>query len=134
MKPRATTESTADATSRARQVKTATAWRRAHLEHWQQYQKTYNRRPEVRRRRRAYDLRIRYGLTLSDLERIWAAQGKRCPLCQSPLELEKACVDHVRNTHHVRGLLCSGCNIVLGYVEKLTQPDWLIRAEHYLLQ
>jgi hypothetical protein len=72
-------------------------------------------------RRRANALRLTYGLTLEDWDRLFAAQGGRCALCnrhQSELSFV-LCVDHDHITGKVRGLLCRACNGALGYFEKI---------------
>lgn len=48
-------------------------------------------------------------------ERLAAAQGGRCAICQLPLT--KPCLDHNHNTGAVRATLHNGCNALLGKLE-----------------
>lgn len=48
-------------------------------------------------------------------ERLAAAQGGRCALCQLPLT--KPVLDHNHSTGAVRGTLHNGCNALLGKIE-----------------
>jgi hypothetical protein len=47
--------------------------------------------------------------------RLETAQGGRCGVCNLPIF--KPCLDHDHSTGAVRGVLCTGCNALLGKVE-----------------
>lgn len=74
---------------------------------------------------------------MDEYEEMYKEQGGKCALCGLP---EKAtngdktarlCIDHDHDTGEVRGLLCRGCNHILGAIE--TKPkEWLLKAEAYL--
>lgn len=81
-----------------------------------------------RDRVRGYELKRRYGLTLSDLQQMHAAQDGKCAICHKALKV-RAHTDHCHKTGKVRGILCGGCNIVLGHLEK---PGFLDSALDYL--
>lgn len=71
--------------------------------------------PHVRRRRQ---LARRYGITLEQYELMLEHQGSRCAICGLPHEESRPlAVDHCHATGRVRGLLCTGCNVALGYFE-----------------
>jgi hypothetical protein len=75
----------------------------------------------------------RHGLTLAQYEEMVAAQGGRCPLCDSTPS--RLVIDHSVSARKVRGLLCAPCNGMLGRLEKGTQfasPAWLKNALRYL--
>ena len=76
-----------------------------------------------RRKRRAK----RYGLNLQQLEQIEAI--KRCQLCGIP-DTETKCLhlDHSHETGIVRGILCTGCNLSIGYLERLMREKLLDKA------
>jgi hypothetical protein len=64
-------------------------------------------------------LKSKYGITLDDYARMFAAQNGRCAICNTPPERgTNLHVDHDHKTGRVRGLLCSRCNLNLGRVEK----------------
>lgn len=61
----------------------------------------------------------KYGLTLETFETMLLQQEGKCAICKINFsESEKPNIDHCHEKGHVRGLLCSPCNIVLGYMEK----------------
>lgn len=63
--------------------------------------------------RDAYYVRT-YGASTEKLERLVAAQGHRCPICQRAIVLgTKTHVDHDHVTGQLRGVLCSRCNPIL---------------------
>lgn len=63
---------------------------------------------------REFQLRYAYGLEPGEYERMFASQNGRCAICQRQ---KKLCVDHCHTTDIVRGLLCHGCNVVVGTCE-----------------
>ena len=48
---------------------------------------------------------------------MWAEQGRMCALCGQPVPEDKAVLDHDHKDGHVRGVLHSGCNSLLGKLE-----------------
>lgn len=92
---------------------------------------TENRLSWKRRNRdkvRGYELKRRYGLTSEDQRRLRDAQDGKCGVCRKPLK-ERAHTDHDHKTGAVRGMLCGGCNIALGFFEK---PGFYEAAMAYL--
>lgn len=80
----------------------------------EQYRKT-EKGKEIRRKAR---VEYKYGLSHKDWEGLWYAQDGRCAICDKFFtKMRDICVDHNHETGKVRGLLCSQCNIGLGYVE-----------------
>ena len=83
-----------------------------------------------------YQYKRRYGLTFSEVEGLWEAQGKACAICRDPLRLrgekgrDKVVVDHCHDTGAVRGLLCTPCNLMIGYAND--RPETLSLAIQYL--
>lgn len=58
------------------------------------------------------------------------AQGHRCALCglherfnRNPNGMAYMAVDHDHETGEIRGLLCTGCNLLLGRIEKIGIPQ-----------
>lgn len=73
-----------------------------------------NGRPE---RKRKWTLSSRYGITESDFDAMLERQDSLCGICHK--SMKRVCIDHDHKTYKVRGLLCHGCNIALGHVEKV---------------
>ena len=87
-----------------------------------------NRSPECMTRRRedrrkyrtpydperaaAWRRKWKYGLDDSEFNAMSASQDGRCAICQVE---ESLVVDHCHGTGRVRGLLCHGCNVGLGF-------------------
>lgn len=81
--------------------------------------------------RRAARLRFRYGLSLEEYDLMEQAQGGTCLICCSPpASGERLVVDHDHATSAVRGLLCTSCNVALGFMRD--DPEILARAIRYL--
>lgn len=73
-----------------------------------------------RRRKAKPELRLdQWGLTIEDEARMIVAQAGRCPICKREFHefKRKPAVDHCHVTERIRGLLCSNCNLGLGYFE-----------------
>jgi hypothetical protein len=81
--------------------------------------------PEYSRRRRLgstehgyrYQLKALYGLSMSDYRAMSAQQDGRCAICRAKPVSRKLGVDHDDRTGLIRGLLCSLCNLGLGYFD-----------------
>lgn len=58
----------------------------------------------------------KYGLTVADFNKMSIDQNGRCALCKN-LPKNTLVVDHDHKTGRVRGLLCEGCNLALGFFE-----------------
>jgi hypothetical protein len=69
--------------------------------------------------------RNKYGLSREEMDALIAAHPA-CRICGSRSRL---CVDHDHVTDCVRGMLCTGCNAALGFVER---SGWLDAALAYL--
>lgn len=76
----------------------------------------YRKNPE---RWRAEGIKYRYGITVTQYNKMYAAQRGCCAICkthESRLD-RKLDVDHCHSTNAVRGLLCRGCNRGIGFFE-----------------
>lgn len=103
------------------------AWRRARPN----YEKDRYQLTKIETRER--HLVRKYGVRLADYERMLAAQAGRCAICHTTEDTQHNGVfhvDHCHATHRVRGLLCRGCNHMLGAVKD--DPAALVRAIVYL--
>lgn len=75
-------------------------WREANRERRREYQK--DRQLE------------QYGIGLYDYNVLLEAQGGVCAICKGHPKDRALDVDHCHQRNEVRGLLCSGCNRILG--------------------
>jgi hypothetical protein len=67
---------------------------------------------------RGYQLSSKYGLSVEQYDALFTSQLGLCAICQAPLEPgRRTHVDHNHATRAVRGLLCSGHNLMLGHAK-----------------
>jgi len=89
------------------------------------------RNPEKwKARERNSRLKSVYGITAEDAKKLWEHQGGRCAICDVPIEIRKARIDHDHGTGQVRGILCDKCNIAIGMLGD--GVDGLTRALAYV--
>jgi hypothetical protein len=96
-----------------------------------------SRNPEADRQRdwanpqkeRERHLVRKYGVSLSDYDRMMEKQGGSCAICRKTQE-RAFDVDHNHKTGAVRGLLCTSCNRMLGHAGD--SPETLRAAADYL--
>jgi hypothetical protein len=87
---------------------------------------------------RQWMLNKRYGLTVQDYAAMVAAQSGKCAICCEEEKFDNSrsgkkqdlSVDHCHRTNKVRGLLCVGCNRMIGYAKD--NKDTLKSAIAYL--
>lgn len=84
------------------------------------------------KRSRSIHLRINFGLTMEDYEKLFTAQNGCCAICGAPQsELKRRlAVDHNHITGQIRGLLCFRCNASIGKFGD--DPEMLLKAVSYL--
>ena len=102
---------------------------------WRKRQPDYekNRYANSRVETRERHLVRKYGVSLVDYERMLADQDSRCAICHCEPSSQSHGVFHVDHCHKtgaVRGLLCRGCNHVLGHLKD--DRNSLERAITYL--
>jgi hypothetical protein len=84
---------------------------------------------------RARTLQTNYGITVEQYDAMLGAQGGTCAICGGTNPNRPLAVDHDHVSGLVRGLLCNGCNILIGYIEKLDRsPDLETKCRAYLDQ
>lgn len=94
---------------------------------------THHRATTKTRKQASHDKSVvkTYGLEPGEYERRYAEQGGVCAICQRAKGItRRLAVDHNHRTGRVRGLLCSPCNQMLGYLRD--DPEALRRAVTYL--
>ena len=80
--------------------------------------------PEYKEKERLTHLRKgieKYGITLTEYDRMVADQKEVCFLCGKPELIRRLSIDHNHKTGKVRGLLCTGCNIKLEWFINLRE-------------
>lgn len=84
--------------------------------------------------KRAHERRVQqiYGLSNGDYDKLYAAQGGRCAICQRATgKTKRLAVDHSHGSGEIRGLVCGPCNEMIGRMRD--DPDVFVRAIKYLL-
>ena len=78
-----------------------------------------------------------YGITLADYNKMLGQQNNVCAICQKPEtsltklgRTKQLSVDHCHDTGKIRGILCTKCNWVIGFINEDTEA--LRRAIEYL--
>ena len=89
---------------------------------WREASKKYYTPENARRKHLS-----RYGMTTEDYDNMYDDQDGKCAICKRAIQLV---VDHCHDSGNVRGLLCNGCNLGIGYFED--SPDRLIGAIKYI--
>jgi hypothetical protein len=70
---------------------------------------------------RRFNIKYKFGITLRDYESLLSRQNGVCAICKRPEtsrrlgKLRQLGVDHSHSTGTNRGLLCSACNVAIGY-------------------
>jgi len=74
----------------------------------------------------------RRALSKEDYDLLLEWQGGACALCRRPPSKvgPLLAVDHHHKSGEIRGLLCGGCNVAIGFL--MEDADWLRRAAEYL--
>lgn len=93
----------------------------------ERYANQPSRSPEARRNQH---LKATYGISSAEFDALLEQQGGHCALCPNVAKRSALHVDHDHATGQVRGLLCGGCNRVLGFIE--ARPGWTEAAHAYL--
>lgn len=76
-------------------------------------------------------LKKKYGLDWNAFNKLKENQNNSCAICGAPFaDYSETRVDHCHESNKVRGILCHGCNVGLGYF--YDNADALRRAADYL--
>lgn len=89
--------------------------------------------PAISERKRDYDYRRQYGISLSDRLEMLQCQDGRCKICgvkEEDAPRKRLAIDHCHETGKVRGLLCDHCNKGIGCLKD--DPALLLKAITYL--
>ncbi len=98
-----------------------------------QHKREYKRHKEDYRNR---NLKIMYGITSADYDRMFTEQNGACAVCgesetskRKDSEIIKLSVDHDHSTKKVRGLVCKACNMALAPFDN---KQWFVQIMRYL--
>jgi hypothetical protein len=133
----------------ARITDRARKWRRNNPDRTAEYTRRKSAKPGFREEKREYmrgyyanldtsekrdrHYRRRYGISLAEYDEILLAQCGVCAICaEPPTDDEPLVVDHCHDSGQVRGLLCSTCNLAIGYLKD--SPDYMLAAAAYILR
>lgn len=95
--------------------------------------KEYNRTKRNKEEITSSILFKKYGITIHDYNRMLEEQSFSCKICQTSHEQfkTKLAVDHCHTTGKVRGLLCTKCNLSVGYYENWLF-EWIDKIKDYI--
>lgn len=89
-------------------------------------------RSRIKHTYRARMLRREYGLTLDAYAALSSSQDERCAICRRSPNGKPLSVDHCHSTGAIRGLLCTSCNMGIGYFKD--SPKTMRAAFRYLVR
>ncbi len=90
----------------------------------------YSHSDQGQKVRRTLYLKRRYNLSIKQHKQMYIDQNGCCAVCGEAVPYGEVHTDHDHKTGEVRGLLCMGCNHMLGRAKD--NPDILIRGAEYL--
>ncbi len=74
-----------------------------------------------------------YLISLKEANEILDKQGNACAICLKPICGRNVHIDHNHDTGKLREILCPGCNLGIGFLEK-DDGAWVIKAKQYLIK
>jgi hypothetical protein len=95
-------------------------YRLSHKDELRAKKVAYERRPGVKEMHasssRKSHLKLKYSMTLADVDMLLAKQDGKCAICKSDkFNGPGPCIDHDHITGKIRGILCTNCNMAIGY-------------------
>lgn len=85
--------------------------RAAHNGRWRYYCRVKESQ-DIRRQKSRH-----HGLNMGEREAMIVAAGGACAICYRAVDARTARIDHCHKTGRIRGVLCTGCNALLGRVK-----------------
>lgn len=90
------------------------------------------------RRKKGYDIKALYGITMDEYEAMLESQDNSCKICGAKAESDRNKRKHLDIDHYggkgknavVRGILCNACNLGIGKFDH--DPELLRKAAGYL--
>jgi Recombination endonuclease VII len=115
---------------KAKNIEKTRKWYKENRERALINKKRRNSIPEVKFRRRNNAHLKLYGISLMQREALFVAQGSKCGICNTENPGLRWELDHCHKSGLIRGILCSGCNLLLGHGRD--DPKVLAAAIEYL--
>lgn len=116
-------------------IERSKAWRLKNLEQFNKLRREWEARNQEKVcliRRKARWKRLGILLEVKDYNELLVQQNGLCAICEESPKGRKLAVDHNHKTGQVRGLLCSRCNIGLGWLELMDEDfNWARRIQAY---
>jgi len=106
------------------------------------YKEIYKKRyklPEVKEKYKKYNrtsILKKHNLTIKEYEEMLKQQYDKCAICGKPEtikqrgKIQALSIDHDHKTGKVRGLLCSRCNVLLGFLHE--DIHFILKIINYL--
>ncbi len=81
-------------------------------------------------RKKGYNLKKTFGITIKQYNELFQKQGGICAICGNRENGKSLAVDHNHKTGEIRELLCTNCNLTIGLLND--DPSILKKAIKYL--
>ena len=92
--------------------------------------KNYQKTKKGKITSRKAHLKITYGLTLAEYDKMFEEQNGTCAICNGiNIDGRRLFIEHNHKTGKIRGLLCYRCNTTLGILENI---EFCKKANKYL--
>lgn len=106
-------------------------WRKRNPERAKILTQRYEAKRQAESRWRVYYLNKHFGITVAYYNEMWEKQKGLCAICHlaNLPTYRRLAVDHNHITGHIRGLLCTSCNLNIGMLDG---ADWFFKALSYL--
>lgn len=93
------------------------------------YEWIKNNPEKAKNQRKEYKLK-KLGISVDSYDKLVVEQNNKCAICGKEGNPKRLCADHNHKTGKIRGLLCSHCNVGLGYLKD--NIEYLKSAIEYL--
>ena len=89
----------------------------------ERFKKEIKKFPYDKEKSRESRLKTFFGLSVEEYNKMLHSQNYSCSICRVPAKnfTQSLAVDHNHDTNQIRGLLCTRCNVLLGYAHESTE-------------
>jgi hypothetical protein len=103
-------------------------WQQKNPEKFKESKAKY--RKKFQEKQKSYNLKYRFGISIEEYKELVTKQENKCAICGVVQTNRKLAVDHCHDSEAIRGLLCTNCNIGLGFFKD--NEERLLKAVKYL--